>query len=71
MSAVATGRCRGGSAEISQNRHMPFHAILRGLQGTEVFWGAIIDPRPSKSNTDNFRGIYGAIERLFTVQMPR
>ena len=46
MSAVATGRCKGGSAEISQNRHMPFHAVLRGLQGTEVFGGAIIDPRP-------------------------
>ena len=71
MSAVATGRRKGGSAGISQNRHMPFLAILRGLQGTKGFGGAIIDHRPSKSNTDNFRGIYGAIERLFTVQMPR
>ena len=71
MSAVATGRCKGGSAEISQNRHMPFPAILRGLQGTEGFEGAIIDARLKKSNTDNFRGIYGAIERLFAVQMPR
>ena len=46
MSAVATGRCKGGSAEISQNRHMPFPAILRGLQGTEGFGGTIIDLRP-------------------------
>ena len=57
--------------EIGQNRRMPFPAILRGLQGTEGFGGAIIDPRPSKSNTEHFRGIYGAIERLFAVQMPR
>lgn len=71
MSAATTGRYKGGSAGISQNRHMPFPAILRGLQGTKGFEGAIIDPRPSKSNTDNFRGIYGAIERLFAVQMPR
>lgn len=71
MSAEAAGRRRGGSAEIGQNRRMPFPAILRGLQGTEGFEGAIIDPRPRKSNTGHFRGIYGAIEWLPAVQMPR
>lgn len=65
------GRRRIGSAEIGQNGHMPFLAVLRGLQGTEGIGGAIIDPRPSKSNTDSFRGVYGAVERLFAVQMPR
>lgn len=46
MSAGDAEQRRGGSAEIGQNRHMPFPAILRGLQGTEGFGGAIIDPRP-------------------------
>lgn len=46
MSAGVAEWRRGGSAEIGQNRRMPFPAILRGLQGTEGFEGAIIDPRP-------------------------
>ena len=46
MSAGVVGHRRIGSAEIGQNRHMPFPAILRGLQGAEGFEGAIIDPRP-------------------------
>lgn len=43
---------------------MPFPAILRGLQGTEGFGGAIIDPDPAKSILHNFRGISEGIERL-------
>lgn len=45
MSAGVAERRRGGSAEIGQNRRMPFPAILRGLQGTEGFEGVIIDAR--------------------------